>query len=181
MDILLKYKGFNMSDCIFPILTTQISEIDKYSKVNRVLKTINKYLKKIGKHLKIKAYLYELNLKQLLMSKKSRQILGRILIVIFAFYYANICFFYHSHIINGVTIVHSHIHNKAHTQTSTHSVSELILISTLSSFQSFQVNLCFAGLGIFLFLQAIICLFFKGRIIPKSVACISLRAPPHVF
>jgi hypothetical protein len=57
----------------------------------------------------------------------------------------------------------------------------LTLISTLSSFQSLQVNLCFVGLGIFLLLQAIIRPFFKGIIIYKYVTCASLRAPPHVF
>jgi hypothetical protein len=112
------------------------------------------------------------------MSEKGRQIISRILIVIFAFYYANICSFYHSHIINGVTIVHSHVHSKAHAQTGTHSSSELTLISALSFFQSLQVSLYVAGLGIFLLLQAIIRPLSKGGIIPKSVACVYLRAPP---
>ncbi|MDR2968900.1 MAG: hypothetical protein LBV32_04765 [Tannerellaceae bacterium] len=115
------------------------------------------------------------------MSKKSRQIISCILIVIFTLFYANICFFYHSHIINGVTIVHSHIHSKAHAQTGTHSVTELTLISTLSSFQTLQAGLCFAGLGIFLLFQAIIRPLFRDRTIPKSVACVSLRAPPCVL
>jgi hypothetical protein len=119
--------------------------------------------------------------KQLLMSEKGRQIAGSILMVIFVFYYANICFFYHSHIINGVTIVHSHIHSKAHAQTGTHNQSELTLIAALSVLQTLQVDLCFAGLGIFLLLQAIVRHFFKGEVIPKSVACISLRAPPYIF
>jgi hypothetical protein len=51
----------------------------------------------------------------------------------------------------------------------------------LSSFQSLQVNLCFAGLGIFLLLQAIIRPVFERRIILQPAACISLRAPPHIF
>ncbi|MDR2621879.1 MAG: hypothetical protein LBC48_04770 [Dysgonamonadaceae bacterium] len=113
------------------------------------------------------------------MSTKGRQIIGHILLVIFVFYYANVCFFYHSHIINGVTIVHSHIHSKAHAQTGTHSGGELTLIAALSSFQSPQVNLFLVGLGIFLLLQAMIRPYFKDRIIPKTVACISLRAPPY--
>jgi integrase len=52
LDIILKYKGSH-PDYIFPILTTQISEKDKYNRINGILKTINKYLKKIGKYLKI--------------------------------------------------------------------------------------------------------------------------------
>ncbi|MDR1595061.1 MAG: hypothetical protein LBS43_11350 [Prevotellaceae bacterium] len=110
-----------------------------------------------------------------------RRLISYILMVIFVLYYANICFFYHSHIINGVTIVHSHIHSKAHAQTGTHSSSELTLISVLSSFQTFQAGLCFAGLGVFLFLQTIIRPFVKDRITQKSVICISTRAPPQIF
>jgi hypothetical protein len=112
------------------------------------------------------------------MSQKRKQIAALILIVVFAFYYVNICSFYHSHIINGVTIVHSHLHNKAHTQTGTHSDSELTLISALSVFHSFQVALCVVGLGIFLLLQIFIQPFFEEKIVSNSVACISLRGPP---
>ena len=112
------------------------------------------------------------------MSQKSKQIIARIMLVIFALYYANICFFYHSHIINGVAIVHSHIHTDAHAQTGTHSASELTLISTLSNFQSLQATLCFIGLGILFTLQAITFFSRERRIISQHVACISLRAPP---
>jgi hypothetical protein len=99
--------------------------------------------------------------------------------MLFALYYANICFFYHTHIINGVTIVHSHIHSAAHAQTGTHSSSELTLISILSSFQTLQAGLCIAGLGIFLYIQAIIRPFVEDRIIRKTADCISTRAPPY--
>lgn len=114
------------------------------------------------------------------MAGKRRQFIAHMLFVIFTFYYVNACFFYHSHIINGVTIVHSHFHSKEHTQTGSHSTSELTLISTLSSFQSLQASLCFTSLAFFLFLQVIIRFFFKERITPKPVACISLRAPPSL-
>ena len=56
LDIILKYKNSD-SSYIFPILTTQISEQDKYNRVNGILKTINKYLKMIGEHLKIETSL----------------------------------------------------------------------------------------------------------------------------
>jgi len=114
------------------------------------------------------------------MSQRSKQVITRILFLIFAFYYANICFFSHSHIINGATIVHSHIHNKAHAQTSTHSDSELTLISLLSTFQSLQAILCFIGFGLFL---SLLCIFpfFEERIISKPNTSISLRAPPALL
>ncbi|MDR1557619.1 MAG: hypothetical protein LBS88_11435 [Tannerellaceae bacterium] len=113
------------------------------------------------------------------MSQRSKQIVALILITVFAFYYVNICFFYHSHIINGTTIVHSHIYNKANT--GTHSSSELTLISSLSVFHSLQASVCFVGLGIFLLLQTFILSFSEKRIILNPIACISLRAPPSLF
>jgi hypothetical protein len=119
--------------------------------------------------------------KQWLMPKNSRQITGRILIVLFAFYYVSICFFYHSHILNGVTIVHSHIHSKAHAQTGTHSDSELNLISTLSSFLSLKAGASFVELEVFLLLQCFILPFFERKLILRPVACLSLRAPPALF
>lgn len=87
---------------------------------------------------------------------------------------------YNSHVINGVTIVHSHFHGKTHKQTGTHSESELTLMSVLSFFHSLQANVCFVALEVFL-LQAIIPPLFTDRIIPKSVACITLRAPPTLL
>jgi hypothetical protein len=115
------------------------------------------------------------------MLKKERQLISHILMVIFVFYYANICFFYHSHIINGVTIVHSHIHSKAHTQAGTHSQSELTLISALSIFQTLQATLFFVSLGIFSVLQAAIRFSILEKATSKLATCISLRAPPYLF
>lgn len=112
------------------------------------------------------------------MSQKSKQIIAWGLFLVFALYYANICFFSHSHIINGATIVHSHFHTEAHAQTGTHSDSELTLISILSTFQSFQATLYFIGIGIFLSLQVFLLLFFEERVISSPTVCISLRAPP---
>jgi hypothetical protein len=103
------------------------------------------------------------------------------LVAVFAFYYANIGFFYHSHTINGTTIVHSHIFNKTNAQTSTHSNSELRLISILSIFQSLQANVCSVSLSVFLLLQVFILPSFEKRIISNPVACVSLRAPPSLF
>lgn len=122
-----------------------------------------------------------LQIKDTVMSKKSKQITARILFLVFALHYANICFFSHSHSINGATIVHSHFHGQAHTQTGTHSDSELTLISALSVFQSLQATLYFTGLGIFLSLQLFILPSFEKRITTNPVACISLRAPPALY
>jgi hypothetical protein len=112
------------------------------------------------------------------MSQKRKPLIVLALLALFALYYANICFFYHSHIINGTTIVHSHFHDEAHAQSGTHSESEITLISALSSFQSLQATLWFVGVGIFFLLQTFILPVFEKIIISKPVACVSLRAPP---
>lgn len=59
IDILLKYRKvlYNANDYIFPILSVQETEKDRYNKVNGALKTINKYLQMIGKHLAIETNL----------------------------------------------------------------------------------------------------------------------------
>ncbi|MDR2810087.1 MAG: hypothetical protein LBB84_05955 [Tannerellaceae bacterium] len=112
------------------------------------------------------------------MSQRSKRIAALILITVFAFYYANIRFFYHSHIINGATIVHSHIYSKATAQTHTHSPTELKLISSLSVFLSLQVGICFVHPSIYLLLLVFILPSFSKRILSDSMPCISLRAPP---
>jgi len=93
----------------------------------------------------------------------------------------NITFFQHSHIINGVTIVHSHVHNNAHTQKGTHSNSELTLISMLSAFDSPQPVMFLVGLGVFFLLKAIIPVATAEKVISVSPVSYSLRAPPFTF
>ncbi len=125
-------------------------------------------------------YLCKLNFDNI-MSQKSKQIIGKVLLLIFAIYYVNITLFTHSHTINGVTIVHSHIHNKAHAQTGTHTASELTLISALSTFQSTQAALFFAGLSVFFFIVAAIRIISEKKIISTAIVNHPLRAPPYSF
>ena len=71
--------------------------------------------------------------------KKSRHIIARtaamVLLLLFATYYVQVNFFVHSHIVNGVTVVHSHMHRSSHHDTDTggHDSTELTLIATLNS------------------------------------------------
>lgn len=122
-----------------------------------------------------------MQIKNLKMSQRNKQIIGWILFSVFTFYYVNVCFFTHTHIINGTTIVHSHIHNNTHTQTGTHSDSELTLIASLSAFHTLASDVCAVSFGIFLLLQVFILPFFEERIISKPTTSISLRAPPALF
>ena len=115
------------------------------------------------------------------MPRKNKQIITWILFAVFTFYYVNVCFFTHTHIVNGTTIVHSHIHNKAHTQTGTHNDSELTLIASLSAFHTLAAIVGGVSLGIFLLSQVFILPFCEERIISYAATCISLRAPPSLF
>ena len=115
------------------------------------------------------------------MSQKKRQILAGILALTFAFYYANCNFFYHSFTKNGIIFVHSHIHNKAHTQTGTHSDNELNLITFLSHFQSSQVVNCFFGIGLFLLFTSLYIIEYKKNHVRVITGNSLLRAPPALF
>ncbi|MFI3321016.1 MAG: hypothetical protein R3Y50_00625 [Rikenellaceae bacterium] len=70
----------------------------------------------------------------------SRSIIAGLLLFIFGLYYANITLSYHCHIINGVSIVHSHFHGLDHAQNpddaASHSESGLTLISAISNYIS---------------------------------------------
>ena len=63
------------------------------------------------------------------------RIAAMVLLLLFATYYVQVNFFVHSHIVNGVTVVHSHMHRSTHHDTDTggHSTKELTIISSLNS------------------------------------------------
>ncbi|MFI3258612.1 MAG: hypothetical protein R3Y16_00785 [Rikenellaceae bacterium] len=70
------------------------------------------------------------------------------LLLIFVANYANITLFGHYHVVDGVTIVHSHFHTADHTNNEDnggHSSNELTLIKILSNFvavaQSSQIEI----------------------------------------
>ena len=112
------------------------------------------------------------------MPHRTKRLIGIILIMIFACYYANITLFYHGHVINGTTIVHSHFHGKDHAQTGTHTGSEVTLISTLSAFQSCAAVLFFTGLTVSLLSVGLFRATLERKAISRPVPYCSLRAPP---
>jgi len=116
-----------------------------------------------------------------MMSQRKRQILAGILAFIFALYYANSNFFYHSSTKNGITFIHSHIHNNAHKQLGTHSDNELNLISLLSHFQSSQAVQSFFGIGLFILFSTIYKIEYKKNPVSVIKGNSLLRAPPALF
>ena len=63
------------------------------------------------------------------------RIAAMVLLLLFSTYYVQVNFFVHSHIVNGVTVVHSHMHRSTHHDTDTggHSTKELTIIASLNS------------------------------------------------
>lgn len=74
-------------------------------------------------------------------NKQVRQGMAGLLLILFSFYYANVCLFTHAHIIHGTTIVHSHIHLAHHhdTPSGQHTASTLELIASLNDFNALDV------------------------------------------
>lgn len=64
-----------------------------------------------------------------------RQSAAAVMLLLFVGYYADVNFFSHAHIINGVTIVHSHVHSEHHHDTAGggHTTSEITLIAQMAS------------------------------------------------
>jgi hypothetical protein len=115
------------------------------------------------------------------MPQRYKQILIASLLAIFTTYYVDITFFQHTHIMNGVTIVHSHFHGKAHTHSGTHSVNELTLISALSDFQSEQMAEAYTAPAFLILLNKLNAPLPQNNIHLTPSLHISLRAPPHSF
>lgn len=70
-----------------------------------------------------------------------KSFLSGALLTLFLGYLCSITLFTHSHIINGVTIVHSHPYSKDHTSKDTaHTDTELQLIESISSYLSGSVD-----------------------------------------
>lgn len=64
-----------------------------------------------------------------------RQGAASLMLLLFVGYYVDVNFFCHSHIVNGVTIIHSHIHNQHHHDTDEggHTATELTLIANMAA------------------------------------------------
>ncbi|OAV66566.1 hypothetical protein Barb6XT_01875 [Bacteroidales bacterium Barb6XT] len=110
--------------------------------------------------------------------KGYRRFMATALLAIFTSYYVNVGFFYHCHVINGVTIVHSHIHDSGHTKADGHSPSELTLISSLSSLQALMPALIVAATAVFALLLVFERKGFSRKADHPYLNYVFLRAPP---
>jgi hypothetical protein len=76
------------------------------------------------------------------MKDKIKKITSLFLLMLFVGYYGSVTLFFHSHIINGVTIVHSHIHTETHhdTQSGGHTQQSITLIAQISHFDYVDIS-----------------------------------------
>ncbi|HOG18929.1 MAG TPA: hypothetical protein PKW37_00610 [Salinivirgaceae bacterium] len=114
--------------------------------------------------------------------QKKYKYVKHLLLILFLAYYSSITFFPHSHIVDGVTIVHSHPYNPFSEESPTkhnHQKSEYVLIQLLSYFVTT------VSFGAILFVA--IKVNFKDVIYPKNDEVFSnlhffcsngFRAPP---
>ncbi len=109
-----------------------------------------------------------------------REHIAMALLLLFVAYYGDAALFYHTHIINGVTIVHSHAHSSHHHDSSdgAHSASQITLISTLNSqLQATEAQVS-GGLEAFFHLIRIIGQARAADIVKVNLQYQSDRAPP---
>lgn len=108
--------------------------------------------------------------------------LAALMLLAFSSYYVSATLFTHSHILNGVTIVHSHIHGDVHHTTAPdggHSAHQVTLIALLQS------GLLCTGIEMGA-TPAQVCAPLLGKVAcpsaihlhNRAIAHLSLRAPP---
>jgi len=109
-----------------------------------------------------------------------RQTIASALLVLFAVYYTDITFFEHTHIINGITIVHSHFYNSDHTQTPSggHTTTEITFFAVNSLFQTFQDVLSPVDMTLFLVLCSVFFISIHTNYSQGFQHFSLLRAPP---
>ena len=111
-----------------------------------------------------------------------RELMATAMLLLFVAYYGDTALFYHTHIINGVTIVHSHVHNSHHHDSSdgAHSTSQITLISALNSqLQATEVHIG-DGLEAFFHLICIIGQERTAETFKTHLQHQSDRAPPFI-
>ena len=110
--------------------------------------------------------------------EKLRQIMRLFLPLLFISYLGGITLFTHSHVVNGVIIVHSHPFKGQHE----HTEAEVETIFFLSSFVTSSLPALLTATSVFLVLLYLLGVLATERIkTVKPRGCISLRAPPFSF
>lgn len=117
----------------------------------------------------------------MMINGKIKALLRVILPVIFITYACSITFFTHTHIVNGVTIVHSHpfLTDEDGNLTHEHTPAEIQLIQVLSTFFSAALIALFFLFGLFQVQRIILAVYQKKFLLRGYVkGAYTLRPPP---
>ena len=99
-----------------------------------------------------------------------------ILLALFSCYYAGISLFFHTHIVNGSTVVHSHLGGSADHN---HSDTQYAVIDILSTFQSEGAVECDVCPTPFFLLSDSCHEYQAPSVLGESVQALTLRGPPQ--
>jgi len=116
------------------------------------------------------------------LSKQLKKVISYFLLMLFLWYYGSITLFNHTHVVNGVSIAHSHPFSSQNGETPVkhhHTANEYILIQSLSHFLVI-VSFLFFSFGLLknIFRETI---YKTSNQVFSSPGCIcanGLRAPP---
>lgn len=113
-------------------------------------------------------------------ARKYQRVVASLMLLLFMVTYANINLFYHTHVINGVTIVHSHIHDPHHNDTDEggHTSAELTLIANMAAQFLTTGEMPETGLTAYLTLIQTLGCEQDAEVISTHLLTPSLRAPP---
>lgn len=109
-----------------------------------------------------------------------RQGAALMMLLLFVGYYVDVNFYSHAHIINGVTIVHSHMHNKHHHDTNEggHTATEITLIANMATQFLTTGETALTELAVFDTLLLTLGCEQDSQTTSIHLSCPSLRAPP---
>ena len=119
------------------------------------------------------SYLCALKIKTM---RHIRKYSALVLLVLFSCYYSGISMFSHVHIVNGTSLVHSHLGGGSEHN---HSDSQYAVIDILSNFQSEGVVECYSAETSFFLLSENLIGYLSPLFLMEEYAALSLRGPPQ--
>lgn len=115
------------------------------------------------------------------LSKKCEQVVKWFLFALFIGYYGSILLFTHTHVIDGVTVVHSHPYkpvSESATSNHNHSSNEIFVLQVLSNFLSTLVFLFVSFVVFRVLIDEKTASVYYFHNISKAYYTFLLRAPP---
>lgn len=109
-----------------------------------------------------------------------RRVAALMMLMLFVNYYVGVNLSWHTHIINGVTVVHSHLHTNHHhdTEGGGHTSSQLTLIANVVSQSYLSGDAVPVEVSTLESLVLSIGVELESKVVSHHYKCSPLRAPP---